>query len=68
MSHGGKGDSPRPYSVDQKTFANNWDATFGKKKKKTVDDDALNAYNDKRLVSKHDKEQLNLPRDSEQGG
>ncbi len=33
MSHGGKGDSPRPYSVDQKTFSNNWDAIFGKKQK-----------------------------------
>jgi hypothetical protein len=25
----GKGDSPRPLSVDQKTFANNWDRAFG---------------------------------------
>jgi hypothetical protein len=33
MSHGGKGDSPRPYSVDQKTFESNWEATFGKKQK-----------------------------------
>ena len=32
MSDGGKGSIPRPYSVDQKTFANNWEATFGKKK------------------------------------
>jgi len=32
MSHGGKGDTPRPYSVDQKTFESNWDAIFGKKK------------------------------------
>ena len=33
MSAGGKGSAPRPYSIDQKTFANNWDAIFGKKKK-----------------------------------
>ena len=33
MSDGGKGSRPRPYSVDQKTFENNWDAIFGKKKK-----------------------------------
>jgi hypothetical protein len=32
MSDGGKGDSPRPLSVDQKTFSSNWEATFGKKK------------------------------------
>lgn len=27
----GKGSSPRPYSVDEKTFAENWDRIFGKK-------------------------------------
>ena len=31
MSHGGKGDSPRPYSVTQEEFASNWDRIFGKK-------------------------------------
>lgn len=31
MSNGGKGSAPRPYSVDQKTFDNNWDRIFGKK-------------------------------------
>ena len=30
----GKGDRPRPYSVDQKTFDSNWDAIFGKKENK----------------------------------
>lgn len=34
MSDGGKGSNPRPYSVDQKTFGDNWDAIFGKKNKK----------------------------------
>ncbi len=32
MSDGGKGDSPRPYSVSQETFGNNFDRIFGKKK------------------------------------
>jgi ubiquinone/menaquinone biosynthesis C-methylase UbiE len=27
----GKGSKPRPYSVDQKTFDNNWDVIFKKK-------------------------------------
>lgn len=36
MSDGGKGDRPRPYSVSQEQFANNWDAIFGKKKSKKV--------------------------------
>ena len=29
-----KGSRPRPYSVSQDTFANNYDAIFGKKDKK----------------------------------
>ncbi len=33
MSNGGKGSSPRPFSVDQSTFASNWDNVFGRKKK-----------------------------------
>lgn len=33
MSDGGKGSSPRPLSVDQNTFASNWDNVFGRKKK-----------------------------------
>ena len=32
MSDGGKGSKPRPYSVKQEKFANNWDMIFGKKK------------------------------------
>ena len=27
----GKGSKPRPFSIDRKTFENNWDAIFGKK-------------------------------------
>lgn len=33
MNSAGKGSRPRPFSVDQKTFDNNWDEIFGKKKK-----------------------------------
>lgn len=35
MSDGGKGDSPRPFSVPLKKFDANWDAIFGKKKDST---------------------------------
>ena len=28
----GKGSSPRPFEVDQKTFESNWEAIFGKRK------------------------------------
>jgi len=30
MTSAGKGDTPRPLSVDQKTFENNWERTFSK--------------------------------------
>lgn len=30
MSTGGKGSTPRPFSVDRKTFDANWDAIFKK--------------------------------------
>ena len=33
-----KGSSPRPYSVSQKEFANNYDAIFGKKDRRVVED------------------------------
>jgi len=32
MSDGGKGSKPRPFSVDQKTFDDNWDKIFKKEK------------------------------------
>jgi len=32
MGDGGKGSTPRPYSVDWQTFDKNWDLIFGKKK------------------------------------
>ena len=32
MSDGGKGSAPRPYSVSQETYNNNWDRIFSKKK------------------------------------
>jgi len=38
MSDGGKGSSPRPYSVDQKTFGDNYDAIFRKKSPQEIDD------------------------------
>jgi hypothetical protein len=35
MSDGGKGSSPRPFSVNQKTFSDNWDLIFKKKEDNT---------------------------------
>jgi hypothetical protein len=33
-----KGSRPRPYSVSQKQFGNNYDAIFGKKDRRDVED------------------------------
>ena len=41
MSDGGKGSSPRPFSVDDQTFSSNWDTIFGKKKKPADFQDVL---------------------------
>jgi hypothetical protein len=37
MADGGKGSSPRPFSVDQKTFDANWDAIFKKNTSEVVE-------------------------------
>jgi len=38
MSDGGKGSAPRPYSISQTEFANNWEQIFGKRDPREVDD------------------------------
>ena len=35
--HGGKGSSPRPYSVTQEEYDNRWEAIFGRDKAATED-------------------------------
>ena len=40
MSDGGKGSAPRPLSVDQKTFQENWDAIFRNNTSDSSVDDA----------------------------
>lgn len=39
MSDGGKGSSPRPFSVSQQKFADNYDAIFRKKSPKEIEED-----------------------------
>jgi hypothetical protein len=39
MSDGGKGSSPRPFSVSQETFGNNYDNIFRKKSPKEIQED-----------------------------
>ena len=38
MSDGGKGSTPRPFSVSQKTYADNYNAIFRKKTPQELDD------------------------------
>lgn len=38
MSDGGKGSSPRPYSVSKKQYDERWDAIFGQKDRKPLND------------------------------
>ena len=64
MSDGGKGDRPRPFSVDQKTFASNWDTTFGKAKKTEGEKQAEAFLKDEY----YDIDDQNGPKDSVQGG
>jgi hypothetical protein len=56
---GGKGYGRRPNLVPNDQVENNWSKIFGKTQPaKTVDDEALNVYNEERLVSKYDKENI----------
>jgi hypothetical protein len=41
MSAGGKGSSPRPFSVSQETFGNNYDNIFRKKSLKELEEDKI---------------------------
>jgi len=61
MSDGGQGSRPRPFSVAQSEYETRWDAIFGRdlKEEKIVNDEVLKTYNNKRLVSKFDKEKTN---------
>lgn len=49
MSDGGKGSSPRPFSVTQEEYANRFDTIFGKKITHVIVDeldDKLTRYNE----------------------
>ena len=54
MSDGGKGSSPRPFSVNQKTFEDNWDKIFKKNNYQDVlstEDCVLDALKEMNTVS-----------------
>jgi|688.fasta_scaffold01836_48 hypothetical protein len=54
MSDGGKGSNPRPFSVDQKTYDDNWDKIFKKNNYQDVlstEDCVLDALKEMNRVS-----------------
>lgn len=55
---GGKGYGRRPQRAPNDIVESNWERIFGSKKTKPVDTEALDAYNEERLVSKYDKENI----------
>ena len=68
MSHGGKGDTQRPASVDAETFANNWELAFGKKKE-SIAMPMPGTIGTAEIIFKEDEENNDsLPNDSTQGG
>ena len=57
MNDGGKGDSPRPFSVSQEEFANNFERIFGKKpNKKSVDSSEQPSNNQEQSTKANDNE------------
>jgi hypothetical protein len=58
MSDGGKGSSPRPFSVSNEEYANRWDAIFSRdvKKKETVDSKETSV--DNQSIKKEDKKSI----------
>ena len=55
---GGKGHGRRPQLAPNDQVNNNWKTIFGTKKPKPVNKEDLDVYNEERLVSKYDKENL----------
>ena len=55
MSDGGKGSSPRPFIVSQKTFGDNYDAIFRKPSPKEIEDDRLEQEEFDRILEQNRK-------------
>jgi len=58
MSHGGKGDTPRPFSVSQEEFNERHEAIFGKKQPKVP-----YVYNPEK---DSEEKNIDMPKDSTQ--
>ena len=57
MSDGGKGSSPRPFSVSQETYGNNYDAIFRKPSPKDVEDEKIEQEEFDRILEENRQRQ-----------
>jgi hypothetical protein len=57
MSDGGKGSNPRPFSVSQETYGNNYDAIFRKPSPKDVEDEKIEQEEFDRILEENRQRQ-----------
>ena len=65
MSAGGKGSSPRPFSVSYETYSNNYDNIFRKPSQKEIEDEKVELEENERHKASldaliHENERLSL--------
>lgn len=60
MSDGGKGSSPRPFSVSQETFANNYDKIFRKPSPAEVEQERYEQEEFDRILEELKRRQTNI--------
>jgi hypothetical protein len=60
MSDGGKGSSPRPFSVSQETFGNNYDKIFRKKSPKEIEEERIEQEEFDRIIDENYRRQKAL--------
>ena len=60
MSDGGKGSSPRPFSVSQETFANNYDKIFRKPSPEEIEQERYEQEEFDRILEENKRRQKAL--------
>lgn len=60
MSDGGKGSSPRPFSVSQETFGDNYDKIFRKKSPKEIEEERIEQEEFDRIIDENYRRQKAL--------
>ena len=60
MSDGGKGSSPRPFSVSQETFANNYDMIFKKLSPEEIQQEQYEQEEFDRILEENKRRQTNI--------